>query len=326
MVGLERIVLCRPRGFCAGVVRAIDIVSWALNTYGPPVYVRKEIVHNRRVLEEFRNQGVIFVNEVDEVPFFSTLVFSAHGISPLVREAAAERHLNVIDATCPLVTKVHREAIAFVNAGSSVILIGHAGHDEVIGIAGEVGGRLHLVTSVSDAHTVEVSDPQRVAILCQTTLSLLDTKEILTVLRSRFPNAVTPSKSDICYATQNRQTAVMDAARSVELFLILGSQNSSNANRLREVAEKSGVPAYLIENEGALQMNWLEGVKSVGISASASTPEDLVQGLLSRICRLTGATVQEVETAEENVAFVLPIELLASGRREVGSWSPAFRT
>jgi 4-hydroxy-3-methylbut-2-en-1-yl diphosphate reductase len=325
MVSLERILLCRPRGFCAGVVRAIEIVTWALRIYRPPVYVRKEIVHNRHVLEQLRSQGAIFVDEVDEVPSGSTLVFSAHGISPEVREAAAARCLHVIDATCPLVTKVHREAIAFVNAGYSVILIGHAGHDEVIGIAGEVGGRLQLVTRVADVSQVVVANPDRVAILCQTTLSVLDTEEILAALRARFPWAQTPSKSDICYATQNRQTAVMKASTSVDLFVVLGSANSSNANRLREVAERSGVASYLIENEHAFRMEWLEGVKTLGVSAGASTPEELVQGLLARVCRLTGATVQEIEAAEETMEFLLPVELLTAGQKEVGPWSSMSR-
>jgi 4-hydroxy-3-methylbut-2-enyl diphosphate reductase len=320
MISLERILLCRPRGFCAGVVRAVDTVSWALRIYRSPIYVRKEIVHNQQVLEKFRNQGVIFVDEVDEVPAGATLVFSAHGVSPETRRTAAARQLRVIDATCPLVTKVHREAVAFVNTGYSVILIGHAGHDEVIGIAGEVDGRLHLVTCVDDARTVEVQNPGKVAFLCQTTLSVLDTEDILAVLRARFPNAKRPAKEDICYATQNRQMAVLEVVKSVGLFLVLGTENSSNANRLREVAERSGVRAYLIENQDAFQMAWLEGVKSLGISAGASTPEELVEGLLAKLRGLTGAIVQEFESVEETVSFLLPAELLTATQAWPRSW------
>jgi 4-hydroxy-3-methylbut-2-enyl diphosphate reductase len=315
MISLERIFLCRPRGFCAGVVRAIDTVSWALRTQPLPIYVRKEIVHNQWVLEKFRNQGVRFVDEADQVPVGGTLIFSAHGVSPDARRAAAARHLHVIDATCPLVTKVHREAVAFVRSGYSVILIGHAGHDEVIGIAGEVDGRLHLVTGLADAHAVEVQNPQKVAFLCQTTLSVLDTQDILAVLRARFPNAETPAKDDICYATQNRQVAVFEVAKMVELFLVLGSKNSSNANRLCEVAERSGVRACLIENEDDFRSEWLEGVKSLGVSAGASTPEELVEGLLAKLCLLTGAAIEEVESADETVSFLLPTELLAAARK-----------
>ena len=320
MISLERIFVCRPRGFCAGVVRAIDIVSSALRMYGSPVHVRKEIIHNQRVLEDFRRQGVIFVDEVDEVPAGGILVFSAHGVSPQVRCAAAQRSLRVIDATCPLVTKVHREALAFINDGYSVILIGHAGHDEVIGIMGEARGQVHLVTCAQDARSAEVANPNRVGILCQTTLSILDTEDIVAVLRARFPKAEMPARKDICYATQNRQVAVLELAKSVQLFVILGSGNSSNANRLREVAERSGVPAYLIENEHAFHMDWLEGVRSLGISAGASTPEELVQALLGKLQGATGAIVEELEGVDENVSFVLPAELLTRSQTRPGSW------
>jgi 4-hydroxy-3-methylbut-2-enyl diphosphate reductase len=312
MTRIEKILLCRPRGFCAGVTRAVDIVSLALRTFGAPLYVRKEIVHNQHVLENFRRQGVTFVHDLGEVPIGATVVFSAHGVSPEVRRAAADRQLQVIDATCPLVTKVHREAVSFAKQGYSIVLIGHAGHDEVIGIAGEVNGRLHLVTGIPDAKAVNVEHPDKVVFLCQTTLSVMDTAEILAILRARFPRGVTPPKEDICYATQNRQIAVQEVAKSADMFLVLGSKNSSNSNRLREVAERSGMRAYLIENKDELDLQWLQGARRVGISAGASASEELVEALVNHLRTMTGAAVEECEVVEEAVSFLLPANLLAA--------------
>jgi 4-hydroxy-3-methylbut-2-enyl diphosphate reductase len=310
-IAIERILVCRPRGFCAGVGRAIEIVDLALKTWGPPIYVRGEIVHNRRVLDDFRSRGVFFVNAVSDVPDGSLLIFSAHGVSPQVREEASRRELRLLDATCPLVTKVHREARWMSSKGMSVLLIGHAGHDEVIGIAGEVGAHFHLITGVEDAKSVEVEDPKRVGFLCQTTLSVSDAASILAVLRERFPDGVTPPKEDICYATQNRQEAVREVAGRADLFLIVGSANSSNSNRMREVAESAGIPAYLIENKSCLRTEWLKGVRRVGLSSGASVPEVLVQELVDLLKSISGAVVEEIETAVEKVSFVLNPQLIS---------------
>ncbi len=310
MLVVERIIVCKPRGYCAGVVRAIDTVDSVLRRYGAPVYVRGEIVHNSHVLEAFRRRGVLFIKDLDEVPPGSTVIFSAHGVAPSVRLAAAQKNVRVIDATCPLVTKVHREAKSFADNGYSVVLVGHAGHDEVIGISGEVNGRFHLVSGPEDALLLEVEDPTRVAILCQTTLSVSDTAAILSVLEARFPTAVRPPKEDICYATQNRQLAVREVAQHSQVFLVIGSKNSSNSNRLREVAENCSSRAYLIENKNALQVEWLEDVRCIGISAGASTPEVLVEELVEELRMMTGVAAEEFAGGEEHVSFLLPSELV----------------
>lgn len=308
---IERILVCRPRGFCAGVSRAIEIVDRALQLWGPPIYVRGEIVHNRRVVEDFKRRGVRFVDNPAAVPQGAILIFSAHGVAPSVREEAVQRGLKLVDATCPLVTKVHREARFLAEMGFSVLLIGHAGHDEVIGIEGEAGERFHLITCIDDARIVEVEDRQKVGFLCQTTLSVSEAEAILAVLRQRFPAGISPRAEDICYATQNRQESVREVAQRVDAFLIVGSANSSNSNRLREVAELVGARAYLIEDKTRLQPKWLEGVRRIGVSSGASVPELLVDELVKFLKDISGAVIEEIETAAENVSFLLPVQLLA---------------
>src|SRR5881392_4072102 len=260
------ILISRPRGFCAGVDRAIDVVEMALGMFPPPVYVRKEIVHNKHVIDSLARKGAVFVEELSEVPEGSLVIFSAHGVSPQVRAEAAARRLKAIDATCPLVTKVHMEAIRFAQEGRSIILVGHAGHDEVIGTMGEVPSQIQLVGSVEEAERVEVPDPERVAVTTQTTLGVDDANVIISVLRRRFPKLVTPPSDDICYATQNRQTAVQQIAERADLVLVIGSDNSSNSRRLREVAESSGARAYLIDDASEIDPAWLQGVRAVGIT------------------------------------------------------------
>ena len=315
MLAVKRIVVCKPRGFCAGVVRAISTVDFALRLYGAPVYVRGEIVHNSRVLEHFKRRGVFFTDDMDDVPSGATVIFSAHGVAPSVRVAAADRNLHIIDATCPLVTKVHREARCFAENGYTVVLIGHAGHDEVVGIQGEVKDRFHLVTSLADALNLVAEDPCRIALLCQTTLSLSDTEPILCALESRFPKAIRPRRDDICYATQNRQQAVREVAQHAQVFLVLGSKNSSNSNRLREVAEDCGSRAYLLENKDALQLEWLEDARCIGVSAGASTPDVLIDELAEALRLMTGVTAEQAPGAEEHVSFFLPLELIAPEHR-----------
>ena len=311
---IAAIVLAGPRGFCAGVERAIEIVELALQVCERPVYVRKEIVHNRHVVEELRAKGAIFVDELDEVPDEATVIFSAHGISPAVREGSRRRGLRVIDATCPLVTKVHIEAVRYAREGYSIVLIGHEDHDEVIGTMGEAPDKIHLVSNVEDVERLELPDPMKVAYLTQTTLSVDDTKEILEALRRKFPNIVGPSKDDICYATQNRQAAVKAVAGAVDLVLVLGAANSSNANRLREVSASSGTRAYLINDIREIEPQWLEGVKRVGITAGASTPEFLVREGVRALQKMGVASVQEVNVVEEDVRFALPHELVEIAR------------
>ncbi|MBI4338387.1 MAG: 4-hydroxy-3-methylbut-2-enyl diphosphate reductase [Chloroflexi bacterium] len=297
------VLLSEPRGFCAGVVRAIDIVELCLQHFGPPIYIRHEIVHNPHVVNELRQKGVVFVNEIDDVPPGQTVVFSAHGVAPSVRAAAKARGLQVIDATCPLVTKVHLEALRAAQNGHTVILVGHRGHDEVIGTMGEVPGRAILVETAEEAATVDVPDPGRVTVLTQTTLSVDDTAEILRVLRRRFPALGTSQKDDICYATSNRQRALKAMARDVELVLVIGAENSSNCNRLRELATDAGLPAHLISGPGDVNPAWLVGVQRVGITSGASTPERLVQAVLAA---LGPRAVRTLCVAEENVTFALP--------------------
>jgi 4-hydroxy-3-methylbut-2-enyl diphosphate reductase len=305
----KTVFLPKPRGFCAGVIRAIDIVAIALEKLGRPVYVRKEIVHNRFVVDELAAQGAVFVESLDEVPDGAVTIFSAHGVAPEVWEKARLRKLRVIDATCPLVTKVHIEVIRYARANYSIILIGHRNHDEVIGTYGEAPDSIHLVSSVADVDALEGVRPDRVIYATQTTLSLDDTQAIVERLKQRFPKIISPSSSDICYATQNRQTAVKVLAKQSDLILVVGAQNSSNSNRLVEVAQSSGISAYLIDNARDIQGAWLDGCSSVGVTAGASTPEVLVQAVVENL-RMRGFTrVQELEIIEEDVHFPLPAPL-----------------
>jgi 4-hydroxy-3-methylbut-2-en-1-yl diphosphate reductase len=305
---IAEIVLAGPRGFCAGVERAIDIVEVALSVCGPPVYVRKEIVHNRHVVETLRKQGAIFVDELDEVPNDATVIFSAHGIAPAVRAEAQCRGLRIIDATCPLVTKVHLEAIRYAREGYSIILIGHEDHDEVIGTLGEAPDRIIVIASAEAVEGLEVPDPAKVAYLTQTTLSVDDTRDVIEALRRKFPRIVGPSRDDICYATQNRQAAVKTVARDTDVVLVIGAANSSNANRLVEVARSTGSRAHLINDVGDIRPEWLEGTRRVAVTAGASTPETLVTETVAAL-RQAGARIREVQVVEEDVRFALPPEL-----------------
>ncbi|HZS33737.1 MAG TPA: 4-hydroxy-3-methylbut-2-enyl diphosphate reductase [Methylomirabilota bacterium] len=310
------VVLAGPRGFCAGVERAIEIVERALEVVGVPIYVRREIVHNRHVVEALRQKGAVFVDELDEVPEGATVIFSAHGVSPAVRESAIVRRLRVIDATCPLVTKVHTEAIRYAKEGRTIVLVGHADHDEVIGTLGEAPERIAVIDSVEEAERLEVDDPTKVAYLTQTTLSVDDTRAVIDVLRRRFPQIVGPSRDDICYATQNRQAAVKQLANEVELVLVLGAANSSNANRLREVAEALGTRAHLINDVRDIQPEWLAGVTRIGVTAGASTPEFLVREVVQWLEARGMPAVRELRVVEEDVRFGLPQELLEIARRQ----------
>jgi len=315
-----KLLLAKPRGFCAGVERAIGVVNIALELYGAPVYVRKEIVHNKHVIEELAAKGAIFVEEISEVPEGAVVIFSAHGVAPLVRDEAAAKRLKVIDATCPLVTKVHLEAIRFAAERRSIILVGHEGHDEIIGTMGEVPGHIHLVGSVEEAEKVQVLDPDHVAVTTQTTLGVDDTREIIAVLQRRFRKIAAPPSDDICYATQNRQDAVKNLARDAQLVLVIGSDNSSNSRRLREVAEMTGARAYLIEDASKIDPAWLEGVQCVAITAGASAPEYLVLEVVEYFRRLGVTEIQEIETVEERVTFTPPPELAHElARREFSS-------
>jgi len=319
-MSVKKLLLAKPRGFCAGVERAIDVVNLALELCGPPVYVRKEIVHNKHVIETLAAKGAIFVEELDEVPEGELVIFSAHGIAPEVRTMAAAKRLQVVDATCPLVTKVHLEAIRFAREGLSIILVGHAGHDEIIGTMGEVPDHIQLVGSVEEAEKVQVPNPERIAVTTQTTLGVDDTREIIDVLRRRFPKLATPSSDDICYATQNRQTAVKLLAKDADLVLVIGSDNSSNTRRLREVAEMSGTQAYLIEDASKIDPAWLEGAHSVAITAGASAPEHLVQEVVDYFKKLGVEDVTEVEAVEERVTFMPPPELAhATAKRRLAT-------
>jgi 4-hydroxy-3-methylbut-2-en-1-yl diphosphate reductase len=311
---LDQIVLAGPRGFCAGVERAIEVVERALEVVDGPLYVRREIVHNRHVVEELRKKGAIFVDELDEVPPGATVIFSAHGIAPAVRQAAAARGLRVIDATCPLVTKVHVEAKRYAREGYTIVLVGHEDHDEVIGTTGEAPERIVVIDSVEEAERIEVEDPEKVAYLTQTTLSVDDTRAVIEVLRRRFPGIVGPAKDDICYATQNRQAAVKELAQEVDLVLVLGAANSSNANRLREVAEALGTHAHLINDVRDIKAEWLAGVSRVGVTAGASTPEYLVRQVVDYLSSRATPVVRELNVVEEDVRFGLPQELLEMAR------------
>ena len=305
--------LANPRGFCAGVDRAIGIVDRALELFGAPIYVRHEVVHNRFVVDDLRRRGAVFVDELDEVPEDATVIFSAHGVSQTVREEAARRGLKVFDATCPLVTKVHMEVARHGNAGREVVLIGHAGHPEVEGTMGQYdeaqGGRMYLVETVEDARTLSVRNPAELAYVTQTTLSVDDTARIVATLRERFPAIQGPRKDDICYATQNRQDAVKELSGHCELMLVVGSRSSSNSNRLRELAEKQGTPAYLIDGPEDIDPAWLAGKTDIGVTAGASAPEVLARQVIARLRDLGATAITESAGRAENVIFALPKEL-----------------
>jgi len=307
------VVLANPRGFCAGVDRAIDIVNRALDVFGQPIYVRHEVVHNRFVVEDLRSRGAIFVDELDEVPDDAIVIFSAHGVSKAVQDEAAQRSLKVFDATCPLVTKVHVEVSAFSASGRECILIGHEGHPEVEGTMGQYdtrhGGRIYLVEDEAQVASLEVSDPDNLAYVTQTTLSVDDTAKVIDALRSRFPNIAGPRKDDICYATQNRQDAVKVLADQADVVLVVGSPNSSNSNRLRELAERCGSKAYLIDDASMLESAWLTGAKKVGVTAGASAPESLVEEVISALQTSGADTVVSIDGRPENITFSLPKEL-----------------
>jgi 4-hydroxy-3-methylbut-2-enyl diphosphate reductase len=304
-----KIILAAPRGFCAGVVRAIDIVERALARYGAPVYVRKEIVHNPIVVSDLRAKGAVFVESLGEVPPESVVIFSAHGVAPEVYEDAKARRLDIIDATCPLVTKVHIEARRYAKEGRTILLIGHEGHDEVIGTMGEAPGRMILVEDADDLDQLEGLDPANVAFLTQTTLSVDDTRETIDAIRARFPEIKTPTKEDICYATQNRQEAVKAIAPRVDLLLVVGAANSSNSLRLVEVAKQNGVRAHRIDRASEIDAAWLEGARAVAITAGASTPERLVEEVTDFFRGLGVRAVEEFEMVRENVVFPLPKQL-----------------
>jgi 4-hydroxy-3-methylbut-2-enyl diphosphate reductase len=314
-----RIVLAEPRGFCAGVDRAIEIVERALELYGPPVYVRHEIVHNRWVVEDLRAKGVVFVGEVSDIPDGAITVFSAHGISEKVENEARLRDLPVIDATCPLVTKVHREAQRYETEGREIILIGHEGHPEVEGTSGRVKGGMIIVQNTADVAQLQVKNPEKLAYVTQTTLSVDDTKDIIAALKQRFPAIAGPELRDICYATQNRQNAVRELAKHVKLMLVIGSANSSNSNRLRDLAQDMGVTAYLIDDARSLKPDWFDAISAVGITAGASAPEQLVQGVVDAIGKLRLISVETLDGISENTRFKLPPEVTGERRLKTAS-------
>ena len=305
-----KILLANPRGFCAGVDRAIDIVERAIGLFGAPIYVRHEVVHNRYVVERLRGMGALFVDELDEVPDDATVIFSAHGVSKAVQDEADRRGLQVFDATCPLVTKVHMEVSRYAAEGRNVILIGHAGHPEVEGTMGRFdtsyGGMIHLVETVADVGRLEVSSPDQLAFVTQTTLSVDDTAEIIDALRQRFPKLAAPRKEDICYATQNRQDAVKQLVRRCDVMLVVGSPTSSNSNRLREIADKAGIPGYLVDGPEDLKSDWFEGKLGVGVTAGASAPEVLVERVVARLVEWGGQVPEEIQGRPEKVVFSLP--------------------
>ncbi len=308
-----KILTVSPRGFCAGVRRAIEIVDMALEKFSPPIYVRKEIVHNKAVVEDFKKRGVVFIDEVEEAPKGSCVIFSAHGIAPEVRTMANARGLKTIDATCPLVTKVHLEVHRFLREGYSLVLIGHKDHDEVVGTMGEAPGKIQLVERPEDVKTLVIPNPEKVMVLTQTTLSVDETKGLLAAIRSRFPKAATPPKDDICYATQNRQDAVRELLNhKIKLLLVVGSKNSSNSQRLCDVAREAGISAYLIDGASEIDSSWLSEIDTVGLTAGASAPEYLVQDVVQFLINKHNGTVEDVFVREENVVFSLPKELVSS--------------
>ena len=309
------ILLANPRGFCAGVDRAIEIVERALELFGAPIYVRHEVVHNRFVVDRLTRAGAVFVDELEQVPDNATVIFSAHGVSKAVRRAGGQRGLKVFDATCPLVTKVHMEVARHCKAGRDVVLIGHAGHPEVEGTLGQWinhsprGNAIFLVEDPADVESLEVNYPESIAFVTQTTLSVDDTRAVIDALRAKFPAIEGPRHDDICYATQNRQDAVKELACRVDIVLVVGSVNSSNSNRLRELAEKQGVPAYLVDGADDIREEWLRGLKAIGVTAGASAPESLVQGVIDRLRACGGRLVEELPGIPENIEFALPKEL-----------------
>lgn len=303
---VKKVILLKPRGFCAGVVRAIDVVRLALERYGAPIYVRKEIVHNRYVVEDLRRAGAVFVEELEEVPAGARVIFSAHGVAPAVREEAERRGLEVIDATCPLVTKVHLEAVRYARQGYTIVLIGHQDHDEVIGTLGEAPACTVVVNSAEEVDRLAPKDPQRICYITQTTLSLDETQEIVARLKARFPCIQAPRAQDICYATQNRQSAVKAAAGQCDLLLVVGSQNSSNSKRLVEVARRAGVQAHLVDEAREVEKGWLEGVETVGVTAGASAPEHLVEELVESLRNHGFDQAEALSLEEEDVRFALP--------------------
>ena len=309
----KQIVLANPRGFCAGVDRAIDIVDRAIELFGAPIYVKHEVVHNKFVVDELRNKGAVFVEELHEIPDDSTVIFSAHGVSQAVRKEASDRGLKVFDATCPLVTKVHMEVTRFSKAGHECILIGHVGHPEVEGTMGQFdesqGGQMYLVEDVDDVNDLEINNPGHLSYVTQTTLSMDDTANVIDALRERFPNIQGPKKDDICYATQNRQDAVKKLAQESDLVLVVGSPNSSNSNRLKEVAERIGTEAYLIDNETEINKSWLEDKEKIGLTAGASAPAELVENVIAKLREWGVKTIVNQDGKEENITFSLPKEL-----------------
>lgn len=318
----KRVLLLKPRGFCAGVVRAIDIVKIALETFGAPIYVRKEIVHNRFVVNELAEKGAIFVDDIDQVPEGMRVIYSAHGVSPAVRQRSKDRKLKVIDATCPLVTKVHVEAVKFAKQGYSLVLIGHRDHDEIEGTLGEAPDVTTVVSNVEEVQALNVPDPNRVAYLTQTTLSLDEARDIIQALKIKYPNIAGPHSQDICYATENRQVAVKNVAHQADLVLVVGSNNSSNSNRLVEVSRNLSTQSYLIDNSDAIDPEWLKNVSTVAITAGASAPEVLVEDVIAYLKAKGFGSVEEVEVMPENVRFGLPPEIVQA-IKAAPSGSPA---
>jgi 4-hydroxy-3-methylbut-2-en-1-yl diphosphate reductase len=314
-----RVVLAQPRGFCAGVERAIEIVERALEKYGPPIYVRHEIVHNRHVVERLRAKGARFVDEIDEVPPGAVTIFSAHGVASAIETRAEERGLPVIDATCPLVSKVHIEGQRYANQGRESVLIGHAGHPEIEGTMGRITGKVHLISKPEEVSRLRVSDPEKLAFITQTTLSVDDTRAVIEALKARFPSIVGPDTKDICYATQNRQRATLELAKIVDVVLVVGAPNSSNSNRLREIAAEFGVPSYLIEDANALDPDWLRGVSAVGITAGASAPDELVEELVERLREMDEIEIERLPGVTENVRFRMPSQLTEPPIEPVGA-------
>ncbi|NCC03341.1 MAG: 4-hydroxy-3-methylbut-2-enyl diphosphate reductase [Proteobacteria bacterium] len=311
-----KVLLAQPRGICAGVERAIEIVELSLEKFGPPIYVRHEIVHNKHVVNRLTAKGVVFVEDTDEVPDGSVIIFSAHGVSEAVEKHARDRDLTVIDATCPLVSKVHTEGQRYERTGYEIIMVGHEGHPEIEGTLGRIPSKVHLISTADDVAKLEIKNPEKLAYITQTTLSVDDTKAVIDALKARFPNIVGPTIRDICYATQNRQGAVRELAKHVDVVLVIGASNSSNSSRLRERAEEVGVPAYLIEDASQLNPDWLKGKNVVGITAGASAPEDLIEGLVERIKEIV--PVEEVAVhpgVQENVHFRLPLSLTKTESR-----------
>ncbi|MAI60411.1 MAG: 4-hydroxy-3-methylbut-2-enyl diphosphate reductase [Rickettsiales bacterium] len=305
-----KIILAQPRGFCAGVERAIEIVERALKIYGPPVYVRHEIVHNKRVVNNLSSKGAVFVKELDQIPQGAVTVFSAHGVSQKVEDTAGVRKLPVLDATCPLVAKVHKEGQRYSKDGFEVILIGHEGHPEVEGTMGRIPGPVYLVSNTNDVKRLKVKNPDKLSYVSQTTLSVDDTRDVINALQERFPKIVGPDVKDICYATQNRQSAVRDLVKNVDLVLVVGARNSSNSNRLKDIGSESGVNTHLIETADDMSLSWFENVDSVGITSGASTPDELVKEVIDRISTFTSIEIEKQAGIEENVVFKLPKELL----------------